>query len=185
MTLDVIALSFADADHKITRNDQGLVSLTDLWRAVGKAESQRPSVWANKGPAQRLIALCQEEAKHSSVLTTQKGGNNPGVWGIEDLAIDYAAWINPRFKLAVYRAFKAYWSDQTGGQNVVDTLPAALSRLAQFVITDISGRTGSDHIHFHPTRPEIGHHCVSLHDWCNATGVSMWCIIVRLGRRRG
>ncbi|MBO1110154.1 KilA-N domain-containing protein, partial [Plesiomonas shigelloides] len=34
------------------------------------------------------------------------GGDEPGVWGIELLAIRYAAWIKPEFEIEVYEVFR-------------------------------------------------------------------------------
>ncbi len=35
-----------------------------------------------------------------------KGGDEPGVWGVELLAIRYAAWIKPEFEIEVYEVFR-------------------------------------------------------------------------------
>lgn len=35
-----------------------------------------------------------------------KGGDNPGIWGVELLVIRYAAWLNPDFEIQVYNTFR-------------------------------------------------------------------------------
>ncbi len=39
-------------------------------------------------------------------LNVIKGGDEPGVWGVELLAIRYAAWIKPEFEIEVYEVFR-------------------------------------------------------------------------------
>jgi len=151
-------LAFADCVHPITRNDQGLVSLTDLWRASGGVEKHKPNNWLNLLKTKELQTALSRRlgSKLENQLCSQRGGRSPGTFAHEKLAIAYAMWISPDFQLAVIDAFQDYWALRTGGQNVVDILPAALSKLSLFVITDISKSVGSDHVHFHPHRPELG-----------------------------
>lgn len=35
-----------------------------------------------------------------------KGGDSTGAWGVELLAIRYAAWIKPEFEIEVYEVFR-------------------------------------------------------------------------------
>ncbi|MCP5877596.1 KilA-N domain-containing protein, partial [Klebsiella pneumoniae] len=39
-------------------------------------------------------------------LKVVKGGDEPSVWGVELLAIRYAAWIKPEFEIEVYEVFR-------------------------------------------------------------------------------
>jgi len=39
-------------------------------------------------------------------LRVIKGGDQSGVWGVELLAIRYAAWIKPEFEIEVYEVFR-------------------------------------------------------------------------------
>jgi len=39
-------------------------------------------------------------------LKVVKGGDEPGAWGVEILAIRYAAWIKPEFEIEVYEVFR-------------------------------------------------------------------------------
>ncbi|MCL6366690.1 KilA-N domain-containing protein [Pectobacterium carotovorum subsp. carotovorum] len=109
-------------------DEAGRYSLNDLHAAAvanGEAtESQRPSVFLRSAQIKRFIKALESKALKSASeqnqpLKVAKGGNETGAWGVEILAIRYAAWIKPEFEIEVYEVF----------QNVVRLGINALSRL--------------------------------------------------------
>lgn len=91
-------------------DDEGRYNLNDLHAAAvanGEAtESQRPSNFAKSG---RVKKFAQEltAATKVAALKTVNGGLNHGVWGLELMAIRYAAWLNAKFEIKVYMTFQA------------------------------------------------------------------------------
>lgn len=94
---------------------EGRYSLNDLHAAAvanGEAtESQRPSVFLRSAQIKRFVKALQTKALKSASETNQpvkvkKGGEETGVWGVELLAIRYAAWIKPEFEIEVYEVFR-------------------------------------------------------------------------------
>ncbi|CFQ21770.1 phage-like protein [Yersinia enterocolitica] len=92
-------------------DEEGRYNLNDLHTAAvanGEAtESQRPSVFLRSAQIKRLVKALEAKAQKSALETNQplrviKGGDEPGVWGVELLAIRYAAWIKPEFEIEVY-----------------------------------------------------------------------------------
>lgn len=94
---------------------EGRYSLNDLHAAAvanGEAtESQRPSVFLRSAQIKRFVKALKSKALKSASEQNQplkviKGGDQSGVWGIELLAIRYAAWIKPEFEIEVYEVFR-------------------------------------------------------------------------------
>ncbi|KMK11030.1 hypothetical protein ABW06_23365 [Pluralibacter gergoviae] len=88
---------------------EGRYSLNDLHAAAvaeGKAtESQRPGEFLKTKQVRRFVRALSDAKKIASVLTI-KGGPQQGSWGLELIAIRYAAWLNPLFEIKVYETFQ-------------------------------------------------------------------------------
>ncbi|HEP1896339.1 TPA: KilA-N domain-containing protein [Kluyvera cryocrescens] len=96
-------------------DSEGRYSLNDLHAAAvanGEAtESQRPSVFLRSAQIKRFVKALKSKALKSASEQNQplkviKGGDQSGAWGIELLAIRYAAWIKPEFEIEVYEVFR-------------------------------------------------------------------------------
>ncbi|EPS3437371.1 KilA-N domain-containing protein [Enterobacter mori] len=96
-------------------DNEGRYSLNDLHAAAvanGEAtESQRPSVFLRSAQIKRFVKALKSKALKSALEQNQplrviKGGDQSGVWGVELLAIRYAAWIKPEFEIEVYEVFR-------------------------------------------------------------------------------
>ncbi len=87
----------------------GRYNLNDLHAAAvanGEATaSQRPSNFA-KSEGIKVFARELTEATKVASLQIIKGGKQQGVWGLELLAIRYAAWLSPKFEIRVYSTFR-------------------------------------------------------------------------------
>ncbi len=100
----------------IHQDENGLYRLNDLHRASGASESKRPGEWVRRTETQELIAEVLSDPSGNSRSTQSvnlrfeaihsiRGGKAPGTYACEELAIAYAAWINPKFHLKVLRTF--------------------------------------------------------------------------------
>ncbi|EGI3314112.1 KilA-N domain-containing protein [Salmonella enterica] len=96
-------------------DEEGRYSLNDLHAAAvanGEAtESQRPSVFLRSAQIKRFVNALKAKAPKSASEQIQplrviKGGEESGAWGVELLAIRYAAWIKPEFEIEVYEVFR-------------------------------------------------------------------------------
>ena len=87
----------------------GRYNLNDLHAAAvlnGEAtESQRPSNFIKSAQVRRFAAELTEATKIASTRVIM-GGTESGVWGLELLAIRYAAWLSPKFEIRVYNTFR-------------------------------------------------------------------------------
>ncbi|MFP1767272.1 KilA-N domain-containing protein [Lonsdalea quercina] len=93
---------------------EGRYSFNDLHAAAVKngeaTESQRPSVFLRSAQIKRFVKALKAKALKSASEQNQplvviKGGGESGAWGVEILAVRYAAWIKPEFEIDVYNTF--------------------------------------------------------------------------------
>lgn len=87
----------------------GRYSLNDLHAAAvmkGEAtDSQRPGEFLKSSQIKRFGKALTDATNIASVKTI-KGGKQQGSWGLELIAIRYAAWLNPAFEIRVYNTFR-------------------------------------------------------------------------------
>nr|WP_230684178.1 KilA-N domain-containing protein [Enterobacter ludwigii] len=93
---------------KVRVDSEGRYNLNDLHESAtegGKAsESQRPGAFLQSAQVRRFVDELSDATKIASVKTI-KGGKDQGTWGMELVAIRYAAWIEPKFEIQVYNTF--------------------------------------------------------------------------------
>ncbi|WP_290608454.1 KilA-N domain-containing protein [Arsenophonus sp. ENCA] len=106
------------AGVEIHTDENGRFNLNALHKASGEGEHKRPSKWLATIQAKELIAeleanlLKNNQSPNSGsahkVLNTVNGGSSPGTFAHELLAIEYAGWISPKFRLMVNQIFIDY-----------------------------------------------------------------------------
>lgn len=103
------------ANVEIFRDEHGRYNLNALHRASEASENQSkaPSQWLRRKSTKELIVEVESQNVnlHSGAIEVVNGGDRQGVYADEILAVEYAGWISPRFRILVNRAFidsKAY-----------------------------------------------------------------------------
>lgn len=109
------------AGVEITTDAQGRFNLNALHKASKEGDHKRPSKWLATEQAKDLIAELEAQSPNSGfgVLNVVRGGNAPGTFAAEELAVSYAGWISPSFQLEVNRTFIAYRKGELTGTAVV------------------------------------------------------------------
>lgn len=92
------------AGIEIIQDIHGRYSLNTLHKASGAKEGKEPWRWADRKSSKDLIAELQSQTP-DYVFDVVKGGNAPGSYAHELLAVSYAGWISPAFQLKVNQAF--------------------------------------------------------------------------------
>lgn len=94
----------------VRQDAEGRYSLNDLHKAAkaaGKAtQAQRPAQFLRTGSVQAFVQTLTDAQKSASVVSV-RGGKGQGSYGVELVAIRYAAWIDPAFEVEVYSTFQA------------------------------------------------------------------------------
>ena len=95
------------AGVEITTDEHGRFNLNALHRASGLGESKKPSEWLRTQQAGDLIGALNSQSgdSHFGPINTIRGGNSPGTFAAEQLAVAYANWISPPFYLKVIQTF--------------------------------------------------------------------------------
>jgi phage antirepressor YoqD-like protein len=76
-----------------------MVNLTQMAKPFGKD----PYGFLRTEQTKLFIeALSEKVTPQICVVNVQNGGQNPGTWAHQKLALKFAAWLNPRFELWVY-----------------------------------------------------------------------------------
>ena len=100
-TLANTASNITILSQAIRQND-GLYSLNDLHKAAGAERRHRPVHFLQNQQTAELIGEIQKVGIPTFKLTR---GRNGGTYASRELVIAYAAWINPKFHLAVLQSF--------------------------------------------------------------------------------
>ncbi|ELD4017797.1 KilA-N domain-containing protein [Salmonella enterica] len=130
-------------------DESGRYSLNDLHAAAvanGEAtESQRPSVFLRSAQVKRFIKALKAKALKAKALKSAseqkqplrvtKGGEETGVWGVELLAIRYAAWIKPEFEINMYETFREVMLNGLGNMTRLNRLDLLIANEKQEVST--------------------------------------------------
>lgn len=99
-----------------------MVSLTDLWKAVGEDKKKHPTLWMRSDSTKELLSKCAEmlNLTNSQLWKTQRG-HAGGVYSHWQIALAYAKWLSPELHLAVndiYRRFQE--ADPALAESVID-----------------------------------------------------------------
>lgn len=94
----------------ITTDAHGRFNLNALHKASGLGDSKKPSEWLSLKGTKELLAELKSQSGdlRFGALSVIKGGNAPGTFAHELLAISYAGWISPAFQLQVNQVFLDY-----------------------------------------------------------------------------
>ncbi|WP_241624597.1 KilA-N domain-containing protein [Rosenbergiella epipactidis] len=94
---------------EITTDAEGRFNLNALHKASGGKDAKRPKAWMATKQAQELVEeLRQNSAFGDNVIKVVKGGKAPGTFAHELLAVEYAGWISPSYRLQVNQTFLDY-----------------------------------------------------------------------------
>lgn len=94
------------AGVEITTDAEGRFNLNALHRASGGEKKNGPTYWAALDSTRKLVTELEKQTTEITVV--KKEGRNGGTFVHELLAIEYAGWISPAFRLQVNQTFLDY-----------------------------------------------------------------------------
>ena len=92
----------------IAQDEYGRYRLNDLHKAseFGSDKTKLPKNWTRQKSVQELRKELENQgADLRLALEVIHGGDNPGTYAHEILAIEYAGWLSPAFRILVNQAF--------------------------------------------------------------------------------
>ncbi|HGJ5890851.1 MAG TPA: phage antirepressor KilAC domain-containing protein [Arsenophonus apicola] len=93
------------AGIEINTDTEGRFNLNALHKASGTSTNKAPAQWLRTQSAKDLVQELTDVQKCTSPINAVKGGVNQGTFAHELLAIEYAGWISPKFRLMVNQTF--------------------------------------------------------------------------------
>lgn len=123
--------------HPVRVDDNGYFCLTDIWKATGGEDKNRPKDFLRNDKTKEFVDVL-EKGEISPFYTTL--GRQGGTWAVEDLTFEYVGWIKAEFKRYVYSVLKAYFS----GDLMTERQWQMQGELQQFAIDEgVSKRVGT------------------------------------------
>jgi len=95
----------------IVKVEDGMLNLTDLWKASGENPSSHPRFWMRTGDAANFMAALKNKLKVTTdhIYRTVMGRNG-GVWAHWQLAMAYAQYLSPELHLQINDVYKRFKS---------------------------------------------------------------------------
>lgn len=121
------------AGVEIITDNAGRFNLNALHKASGLGANKAPAQWLRIQSAKELIQKLIDMQICTSPIESIKGGTSQGTFAHELLAIEYAGWISPAFRLQVNQVFIDYRSGKLLPVTpVTPDLPGADSGMREF-----------------------------------------------------
>lgn len=92
----------------VRKNDQGNLSLNDLWIAAGSPKNRDPKEWQRLDSTKQLIETVAEiyDVGFSRILNVQRGkGKVQGTFAHKNIALAYAKYLDPKLHILVNQTF--------------------------------------------------------------------------------
>ncbi|MBD1228647.1 phage antirepressor KilAC domain-containing protein [Xenorhabdus griffiniae] len=96
------------AGVEITTDSEGRFNLNALHKASGLGEEKAPAKFFRNKTAKDLISELEKQTGQICLVSSE--GKSGGTFAHELLAIEYAGWISPKFRLQVNQTFIDYRS---------------------------------------------------------------------------
>lgn len=111
------------AGVEIPVDSEGRYNLNALHKASGEGQHKAPAQWTRSKQAQEFVSAVEKQTMQICIVSVE--GRSGGTFAHELIAVEYAGWISPEFRIKVNQTFIDY---RTG--KLQPTLnPANFSRL--------------------------------------------------------
>ncbi|MCM8536756.1 MAG: KilA-N domain-containing protein [Lentisphaeraceae bacterium] len=101
-----IIVNYNSRDHHVRIDGNKFLCLTDMAKGFPKKSVKD---WLKLKSTNELIQFLNgENSPYLKLIETKKGRYNSGTFACEDLAVDFAMWLCPFFKIKVIRTFRQH-----------------------------------------------------------------------------
>lgn len=119
------SLSLFDQDKaKIIQNihaDNGMISLTDLWKEAGSIDSKAPKHWLLQDQTNGFLkALAKFQKVSQDYLIKVKRGKGGGTYAHKQIAMEYAQYLDPKLAVLVNEIFFERVEEEKNPDLIVD-----------------------------------------------------------------
>lgn len=119
------------AGVEIDTDSEGRFNLNLLHKASGLEPSKAPAQWLRTKQAKEFVEAVEAETVQICIVSSE--GRNGGTFAHELVAVEYAGWISPAFRIKVNQTFIDYRTGklQQTSHAIPQTLPQALRLAAE------------------------------------------------------
>jgi hypothetical protein len=106
---------------QVSRDKNGNVSLTDLWRANGGIDTKTPNKWQKTDVAQAFIRATEKFLKGipGSFILSKKGKGG-GTFAHPQIALEYAQYLSPELAVMVNQVFFERIEEEKNPELILD-----------------------------------------------------------------
>ena len=110
--------------------DKDMLNLTDLWREAGSPANKRPIDWKEKESTVEFIDALSDTFQSAKIALwkTKRGGSNPGTYGIRQIFLAYAKYLDPALHILVNEVFFERVEEEKNPDLIVDRAIATYRR---------------------------------------------------------
>ena len=119
------SLSLFDQDKaKIIQNihaDNGMISLTDLWKEAGGIREKAPNFWINQDSTKDFIDMASSmlNATQNCIIKSRRGKGG-GTFAHKNIALAYAKYLDPKLHVLVNEIFFERVEEEKNPDLIVD-----------------------------------------------------------------
>ena len=106
-------------------NGRVMVNATEMAKPFGKNVSNYLRMSSTSELLQELVQTANSQFENhkndfleDDFLRVVRGGRHNGTWMEETLAIDFAGWLSPKFKVWMYRTFKTLLQEKSSQHGI-------------------------------------------------------------------
>lgn len=106
---------------EIRKDNEGRISLTDLWKAAGSKREQAPNFWVNQDSTKQLIDAASGflNATPDCIIKSKKGKGG-GTYAHKQIALTYSKYLSPELALTVNQVFFERIEEEKNPQLAID-----------------------------------------------------------------
>ena len=108
-------------DNRIRIDDDAFINITDMWRASGGDNKNRPKYFLENEQTKAFIDELESKGGIPPFRIV-RGGKKAGTWVHKLVAYKYASWISPAFEIATYEVLDKFFSGELKPKDYNDRL---------------------------------------------------------------
>lgn len=101
--------------------ENGMFSLTDLWKLAGSDSQRTPAKWQESEPVQRFLGTaCKFLNVGISDIIKSKRGKGGGTWGHKQVALEYSQYLDRQYAVLVNEVFFERVEEEKNPDKIID-----------------------------------------------------------------
>lgn len=113
----------------LNMGEDGTASLTGLWKYAGSPQNMDPAQWSRLPQVERFFkSICRVQNVGKSHIIKSKRGKNGGTYGINQIVLEYAKYLDTDLSVLVNEVFFERIAEEKNPDLIVDRAVATYKR---------------------------------------------------------